>query len=87
MSEDLPHSSGIKTYPAGLIHGGLASEDLPHSSGIKTQVAVGFERGFQSEDLPYSLGLKTFQVASSRLPENVGRRVGLLGINSKIALM
>ena len=35
-SEDLPHSSGIKTRLAVSIFTKFASEDLPHSSGIKT---------------------------------------------------
>ena len=37
QSEDLPHSSGIKTALAVERELAEKSEDLPHSSGIKTQ--------------------------------------------------
>ena len=36
QSEDLPHSSGIKTMTHHRIQKSDSSEDLPHSSGIKT---------------------------------------------------
>ena len=39
QSEDLPHSSGIKTIPDVKFDITLfKSEDLPHSSGIKTVI-------------------------------------------------
>ena len=36
QSEDLPHSSGIKTLKISGLLRRFLSEDLPHSSGIKT---------------------------------------------------
>ena len=36
QSEDLPHSSGIKTESITDKRSITKSEDLPHSSGIKT---------------------------------------------------
>ena len=40
QSEDLPHESGIKTYPSRTSHILHMSEDLPHESGIKTKTIL-----------------------------------------------
>lgn len=40
QSEDLPHSSGIKTLNCCFMIDPYTSEDLPHVSGIKTARTV-----------------------------------------------